>query len=507
MAELDAKISRQLAAHHDVRIADGALIAAVKLTRRHLPGRQLPDKAISLLDTACARVAMSQHVRPSQIEDVDQALQVVNQALAWQQSDRDMGLSDASAQGLEQRRDELTQQVQAMLGELDVQRGQVRGLMKELASDGRVDRTTATHESILKSLATPSSTLWVRPWVDEQIVADVLSEWTGVPSERMATDDAQRMLDLQRDLSARIHGQEGALKQLVDVLQIARAGLNDAQRPLGVFALAGPTGTGKTETALALSDLLFGGAANLIHFNMNEFQEAHSVSTLKGAPPGYVGYGKGGRLTEAVRRRPYSVVLLDEFDQAHRDVHEIFYQAFDKGWMEDGEGRRVSFRNCLILLTTNLGAEGIEAACEADADAGTAKLSGLAHQALRDHLSPALLARMRVVAYRPLTQEAMARIVDESIVELRQCLAESDISLEVSDDVRQWAGRIAVRHPSRGRAARDLLREAAVPTIAQGVLSAQSAKRSLRQVRLSAPESLEIEFDPPLLGAEAPLSA
>jgi type VI secretion system protein VasG len=491
-------IASRFAEHHGVHIADSALSAAVHLSRRHLPARQLPDKAISLLDTACARVAMSQNAKPAAMDALDEQIQAANQALDWGSRDGLLGLEVEDDKPLRELRDSLLARMSDMSQALESQRGRVQALLEEFARSGRVDRAAEANGDLLAELASSRPDLWVRPWVDAQVIASVLSEWTGVPSTHLAINDVDRMLKLEQELGARIHGQDGALRQIIDSLQVARAGLNDPERPLGVFMLAGPTGTGKTETAIALSDQLFGGAEYLIHFNMNEFQEPHSVSTLKGAPPGYVGYGKGGRLTEAVRRRPYSVVLLDEFDQAHRDVHEVFYQVFDKGWMEDGEGRRISFRNCLILLTSNVGAEQIEAACQAQADLEAAKLTGIAHQALSRHFAPALLARMQVVGFKPLDKAAMAQIADRTLSELSGRLAEGGIVLNADGDVREWVARIAIQHPAKGRAARDLLRQIALPTIAQGVLSAKSLGRPLNEVCLSAPSKLQIEFLPAL---------
>lgn len=493
-------IAPRFAKHHGVHIADSALSAAVHLSRRHLPARQLPDKAISLLDTACARVAMSQNVKPAAMDALNEEILAANQALDWTSRDGLLGLEAGDSKVLKERRDTLLERMGDMSKKLESQRSRVQALLQELDCNGSVDREARANSTLLSELDSSSVELWVRPWVDAQVVASVLSEWTGVPSTHLAINDADRMLQLEQELSARIHGQDGALRQIIDALQVARAGLSDPLRPLGVFMLAGPTGTGKTETAIALSDQLFGGAEQLLHFNMNEFQEAHSVSTLKGAPPGYVGYGKGGRLTEAVRRKPYSVVLLDEFDQAHRDVHEVFYQVFDKGWMEDGEGRRVSFRNCLILLTSNLGASQIEAACAAQADLGAARLAGIAHQELSRHFAPALLARMQVIGFQPLGEAAMAQIADRTIAELSSRLAEAGIVLNANDEVREWVAKIAMQHPSKGRAARDLLRQIALPTIAQGVLNAKSLGQPLGEVRLSAGGKLQVEFVPTLDG-------
>ena len=339
-------IAPKFAKHHGVHISDTALAAAVSLSRRHLPGRQLPDKAISLLDTACARVAMSQSTAPSELERLGQQILTVDQALHWRANDRRMGLSVPDDEDLQQQRLDLNQQVLAVEATVEKQRLQVNQWLADFA---RANNSGDQQDFIdLTPFDTDNTMQWVKPWVDEQAIAEVLSDWTGVPSTQLDNDDAQRIVALESELQARIYGQADALHAIAKTLQVSRAGLNEPHRPLGVLMLAGPTGTGKSQTAAALSELLFGGAANLIQFNMNEFHEAHTVSTLKGAPPGYVGYGKGGRMTEAVRQRPYSVLLLDEFDRAHSDIHEIFYQAFDQGWMEDGEGRRISFRNCLM---------------------------------------------------------------------------------------------------------------------------------------------------------------
>jgi type VI secretion system protein VasG len=281
----------------------------------------------------------------------------------------------------------------------------------------------------------------------------------------------------------------------VQTLKVSRAGLNEPQRPLGVLLLAGPTGTGKSHTAQALAELLFSGQRHLLQFNMNEFHEAHTVSTLKGAPPGYVGYGKGGRLTEAVRQNPYSVLLLDEFDRAHRDVHEMFLQVFDQGWMEDGEGRHINFRNCLILLTSNLAEAEIEAACAATPGIPQAQLQALVRERLQRHFAPALLGRIQLVAFRPLTLPALTGIAEQALAEVGQRVGANGLVWQVEPAVAPWIAQAVARHPASGRAVRDLLRQHVLPVIAQNLLAARAEQRSLARVRLCVEGRLSLYFD------------
>lgn len=488
-------IAPRFATHHGVQIADSALSAAVKLSRRYLPARQLPDKAISLLDTACARVSMSQSTPPADLEAVQHDILTVNQALQWRANDRRLGLLHGDDQSLHQKQQQLQEKAASLAQTIQAQREQVGAWLKRLA-ENKADEADGT-AALPHTWHTPQNNqkAFVRPWVDAQAIADILSEWTGVPVTELAQDDAQRMVEMQAQLHSRIHGQDGALQTIVQTLKVSRAGLNEPHRPLGVLMLAGPTGTGKSQTAAALADLLFSGERHLIHFNMNEFQEAHTVSTLKGAPPGYVGYGKGGRLTEAVRQRPYSVLLLDEFDRAHADVHEMFYQVFDQGWMEDGEGRRINFRNCLILLTTNLGDAEIEAACTATPDITSTRLDALARERMQSRFAPALLGRMQVVAFRPLAVAALTRIAEQALAEVGQRLGENALTWDVEPTVAAWIAQAVANNPASGRAVRDMLRQHVVPIIAQNLLAARAEQRLLTRVRLCADPSLSLYFD------------
>jgi type VI secretion system protein VasG len=487
-------IAPRFGQHHGVQIADSALAAAVHLSRRYLPTRQLPDKAISLLDTACARVAMSQSCSPAELESLHHQALTIEHALQWRSSDRRLGLAAEADDVLLERQQAIKAKVGEVTKSFEIQRKDVAAWLQD------IQKVAGQESSQVAPIAWhDKGKAWVKPWVDEQAIAQVISEWTGVPCADLAQDDASRWVSLGELLNARIYGQHNAVHSIAQALQVSMSGLNDPERPLGVMLLAGPTGTGKSQTAAALAELLFGGERHLIQFNMNEFQESHTVSTLKGAPPGYVGYGKGGRLTETVRKKPYSVLLLDEFDRAHPDIHEIFYQVFDKGWMEDGEGRRISFRNCLILLTTNLGDEEITRACRQESDISQAKLEAVLHQRLQKTFAPPLLSRMQVVAYRPLSTESLTDIAHQALAEIGERLYAQSIDWAVDHEVAPWIANAVSQHPSSARAVRDLLRQHVVPKIARGVLLAQSGAKPLGAVTLAIHEAqISLSFEPKL---------
>ena len=412
------------AEHHGVTMLDEAVRAAVALSHRYIPARQLPDKAISLLDTACARVAMSLHTPPAVVDrlrqriaalDVELALLAQEEAVSRGSETRSQRVEDANAR-LEAAEHELSahearwQEELAMVQQIHALRTKKRE-EGECGAEGEWPsaRLQALEEELL--LRQQDAPL-VFPQVDESVVAAIVADWTGIPVGRMVKDEAAAVFKLQSVLDERVIGQSQALAAVAERIQISRARLADPNKPVGVFLLVGPSGVGKTETALALAEAMYGGEQNLITINMSEFQEPHTVSTLKGSPPGYVGYGEGGVLTEAVRRKPYSVVLLDEVEKAHPDVHEIFYQVFDKGWMEDGEGRHIDFRNTTILLTSNVGAELIASLCEDPALVPEVEALREALQpALRQVFPAAFLGRLSVVPYLPLGEQALGNIV------------------------------------------------------------------------------------------------
>lgn len=487
-------ISPHFANHHNVIIRESALQAAVHLSLRHLPSRQLPDKAISLLDTACARVALSQHAQPEKIESLEAKLAVMQTEVNNLQNEvrfdgqelkRMSELQDAIS-GKEQHLAELSQRQQ-----------------QELLAVQELHKAEQLQPECLPKLAEQLGELQadglplVYPWVDDRVVAEVLSDWTGIPTGRMLQNDLDNALNLNQLLEGQIFGQQTAIHEIAQAVRISRAGIQAHDRPLGVFMLSGPSGVGKTETALALAEAMYGGAHNLIVFNMSEFQESHTVSTLKGAPPGYVGYGKGGKLTEAVRRKPYSIVLLDEFDKAHPDIHEAFYQVFDKGVMEDGEGRMISFRQCFILMTCNVGAAEIETTLAETPDLKTEALRPILHDALVRVFPPALLARMNIIPYVPLSIEAITHIAAKQISRLQLRLQkEVGVSLVLEGDIPGWIAKRVSAHPSRGRAVESLLQQAILPPISNEVLQRKRTGQELQNIQLMVEnDNLSVYFD------------
>jgi len=434
--------------HHKVRISDEAVVAAVTLSARYIPARQLPDKAVSLLDTAAARVAISQSATPALVADLRAEIAALEGELAAKQAQADLGtvnqerideigelletraaaLAEAEAHYAHEK--ELVEDILALRERLAEARAAANGADPAAAAapqdddapapDAEPDAPPADPAAVQSDLIARVNTLeggdparrMIYAHVDEQAVASVVSDWTGIPVGRMVTDELRAILTLPDRLRERVIGQDHGLTQIAKRIETNRAKLDNPGKPIGVFMLCGPSGVGKTETALALAEAIYGGEQNVITINMSEFQEAHTVSALKGAPPGYVGYGEGGRLTEAVRRKPYSVVLLDEIEKAHPDVHELFFQVFDKGMMEDGTGRRIDFKNCVILLTSNVGTEVImDMAARGETRPEPDELA----EALRPHLQkvfpPALLGRIVTIPYFPLSAEVLGGIV------------------------------------------------------------------------------------------------
>ncbi|CAB3650007.1 type VI secretion system ATPase TssH [Trinickia soli] len=487
-------IAPTMEAHHGVQVLDEALHAAVALSHRYINDRQLPDKAVSLLDTVCARVAASRHTAPPELDRAQErvATLAAQRTAALREHaigrceptqvrrvDETLAGARAHAAALEALWREQVCRVDAVLtlrneicddarfncesASAQAQRGDGDGRRAELA---RLERELNDRQG---------ETPFVAANVDREAVAAVVQEWTGVPVRRMLRDELEGVLGLAGRLDADIVGQPQATRRIARRMQSARAGLQRPGRPLGVFLLAGPSGVGKTETARALADSLYGGERNLLVFHMSEFQEGHTVSTLKGAPPGYVGYGEGGALTEAVRRKPYCVLLLDEIDKAHRDVHALFYQVFDKGVMEDGQGRMIDFRNTVVLLTTNVGCECVTQAWnEAGGDAEAAY--ELARAPLRERLltvfPAALLARMTTVPYFPLSNASLRSIVETQLGRTRdQVLAHHASTLEYDDAVIAAVTERCAHGEGGARLVDAVIAEALVPEIACAVLS------------------------------------
>jgi len=481
--------------HHKVRISDEAIVAAVNFSQRYIPARQLPDKAVSLLDTACARVAISQTAKPAAVEDCEvaiAALESERQALL-----KDSDLSEAQAPVIAELQEKLVKQKERA-AKLDEDWGREKALVKEILDlretiaetrgeiDIEADRAVLRQKAATLSAINPESRM-IYPHVDEQAVAAVVSDWTGIPVGRMMADEVETVLNLADILTRRIVGQSHGLEMIARRIETSRARLDNPGKPIGVFLLCGPSGVGKTETALALAESLYGGEQNIITINMSEFQEAHTVATLKGAPPGYVGYGEGGRLTEAVRRRPYSVVLLDEIEKAHPDVHEIFFQVFDKGVMEDGSGRRIDFRNTLILLTSNVGTEMIMDAAKRPSppDAGT--LAVALKPALLEVFPPALLGRVVTIPYYPLSAAMLAGIVRLQLKRVGQRIADNHKATFETDEAAVDLIVSMCNDPdSGGRVIDNIITNTILPALSREILKRALAREPIQAAKVFA---------------------
>lgn len=425
-------IASVLENHHKVQILDEGIEAAVSLSARYIPARQLPDKSVSVLDTACARVAVSQHAVPPVVDNARKTLASLateieiidrDEAAGYEVAERRLSAETQKAEEEERLKilDARWEAEKAVALDIFELRRQLRGDGSDADKDGDADGELSDKDrkKLMKDLKAKNARLeklqgedpLILPIVDAQAVASVVGDWTGIPVGRMVSDEIDTILNLESHLAKRVIGQDHAMGMIAKRIQTSRAGLDNPTKPIGVFLLAGTSGVGKTETALALAEVLYGGEQNVITINMSEYQEAHTVSSLKGAPPGYVGYGEGGVLTEAVRRKPYSVVLLDEVEKAHPDVHEIFFQVFDKGVMEDGEGRVIDFKNTLILLTSNAGSDLIMDLC---ADPELMPEPDSISKALRDPLlqifPAALLGRLVTIPYYPLSPQMLSEI-------------------------------------------------------------------------------------------------
>ena len=522
-----------LEAHHKVEVLDEAIEAAVRLSHRYIPARQLPDKAISLLDTACARVAVSQHATPPEVEDAERRLASlrVEEGIVEREGRIGIEVTDRAAKvaealaGAEAALADATRRweaEQALVGEVLDLRARLRraGEPIEAAPDAPPGATDTEdqgsaeqaplapeeRQAALAALRAKAARLaeaqgerpLILPAVDRAAVGAVVQDWTGIPLGRMLASQTERALNLAAILAERVVGQDHAMRAIANRVQTAAAGLGAPEKPQGVFMLCGPSGVGKTETALALAETLYGGEGNLISINMSEFQEAHTVSTLKGAPPGYVGYGKGGVLTEAVRRRPYSVVLLDEVEKAHPDVHEIFFQVFDKGMMDDSEGRRIDFKNTLIILTSNAGTDEIMAATDGGrAEADPEDLSRRLRAPLLEVFPPALLGRLVVVPYLPLSAAMIDSIAGQKLSGIaRRLKAAYGADLLMGDGAMDLIRSRATEIESGGRMIDAILTNTLLPELSRQVLGRRLAGEALHKVTVTGgPDGFAYAFE------------
>ena len=502
-------VASVLEKHHRVQLLDEAIENAVTLSHRYIPARQLPDKAVSLLDTACARVAVSQHATPAEVEDCQRRIEALEIEAGIIEREASVGVdvgnrgTEVAAKlavererlaGLDKRwKDEkaIVDRVLALRAQLRDGGKPVDGAPAAAEAAAAPDRETLLAELRLEQdkLATlQGDSPLIMPSVDAQAVASVVADWTGIPVGRMVKNELEAVLRLGETLGQRVIGQQHGLDMIAKRIQTSRAKLDNPNKPIGVFMLCGTSGVGKTETALALAEALYGGEQNVITINMSEFQEAHTVSTLKGAPPGYVGYGEGGILTEAVRRRPYSVVLLDEVEKAHSDVHELFFQVFDKGRMEDGEGRMIDFKNTIILLTSNVGSELIMNMCkDPELLPDPESLATALQEPLMKVFPPALLGRLVTIPYYPLSDDMLARIIRLQLGRIQKRVETNHrIPYRFTDDAVTLIVKRCNNAEAGGRIIDAILTNTVLPRISIEYLTRMSRGQELLGIELGA---------------------
>jgi type VI secretion system protein VasG len=485
-------LTATLEKHHKTRILDEAISEAVRLSARFIPSRQLPDKAISLIDTACARVAMSQAAIPAPIEDLRRRIDLI---------DTELGILDrevATGGAHEARIAEITEEklaAQNGLAALETRFEQEKKIATEISAiRAQIENKDDTEDKValrtkLNALHEELKTLQgemplIFPVVDGQAVAEIVESWTGIPAGRMQSDEIHTVLKLKEAMEARIVGQPHALEAVAQAIRTSRAKLTDPRKPIGVFLMVGTSGTGKTETALTLANLLYGGEQNLTTINMTEFKEEHKVSLLMGSPPGYVGYGEGGILTEAVRRRPYSVILLDEMEKAHPGVQDVFFQVFDKGNMKDGEGRDIDFKNTVLIMTSNAGTDLID---KLFADPETAPdAAGLA-EALRPELmkyfKPAFLGRVTIVPYFPLSEDVIKQIVKLQLNKIAKRVKDAyKADFEYAPELVETIAARCKESSSGARNVENILSRSLLPELSAEVLAKLAAGENITKV-------------------------
>ena len=523
-------LTEKMESHHNVRILDEAIVECVKLSSRYITGRQLPDKSVSVLDTACAKVAIGQGATPAAVEDATRRIQNLSSEIESLEREQVTGAEhDTRLAELSEKRSA----AEAELAKLNEQWAKEKELVEKIRNirvklemtrldekpAEKADGDVATDEAVADEAAADDATAaeaapavpvdtallkaelqkanqelkqiqgdnpLMQPVVNGQTVAEVISGWTGIPIGKMVADEINAVLTLATTLQERVLGQNHALEAISQRIRTARAGLTDPKRPIGVFMLVGTSGVGKTETALALADSLYGGERNLISINMSEYQEAHTVSSLKGSPPGYVGYGEGGVLTEAVRRKPYSVVLLDEVEKAHSDVMELFFQVFDKGVLEDGEGREIDFKNCIILLTSNIGTDTIMKLC---ADPDTMPLPDGLIEAIKPELNkafkPALLGRMVTVPFYPISDEIMRLIIRLQLGKIAKRIKDNHgAQFSFDDAVIETVAKRCTDVDSGARNVYNILTGTLLPEMSGEVLSRMASGQGINSVHV-----------------------
>ncbi|MFM0242176.1 type VI secretion system ATPase TssH [Paraburkholderia phytofirmans] len=499
--------------HFNVRVLDDAITEAVRLSHRYISGRQLPDKAISVLDTACAKVALAHSSTPAAIDDTKKRLERIDAEIAALEREAASGaLHDERLAELRGLREEDLKDLAADEARYDKERvlvTEIVGLRADIdaarvssADPEQADKAQQAREKLAARVAELHALQGGQPMVplqvDAHVVAEIVASWTGIPLGRMVKDEIQTVLNLQPLLAARVIGQDHALEAIAQRVRTASANLEDPNKPRGVFMFMGPSGVGKTETALALADVLYGGERKMVTINMSEYQEAHSVSGLKGSPPGYVGYGEGGVLTEAVRRNPYSVVLLDEVEKAHPDVLEMFFQVFDKGTMDDAEGREIDFRNTLIILTSNVGSQAVMQAClnkSAEELPDADELAETLRPQLYKAFKPAFLGRMKVVPYYPISDDVLAEIIELKLDRIRRRIESNHKAVFEWDE--SLVDAVLARCTEVDSGARNvdhILNGTLLPEVAQQVLERVANGAAIERIAVRASEAGEFDY-------------
>ncbi|MDD1826592.1 type VI secretion system ATPase TssH [Photobacterium sp. ZSDE20] len=498
-------VAASLQAHHGAFIAESAIEAAVNLSIRYLPSRQLPDKAISLLDTASARIALTQGAKPEVLETLEQTVRYQeNEKSALEKED---ALFSNSAEVIKELAQSIEENQQALAAyytrwEKEIELvDQIKTVQQEITEEQEQDAVDATKQKQLDALRTELADLQgeeplVYAMVDDNTIAQVIANWTGIPVGNMMSDEIAKLLTLEDELNTRVIGQDVAKNELAKAIRISRAGLTDNRKPIGVFLMCGPSGVGKTETAMALAEQLYGGSNDLTVINMTEFKEEHKISMLLGSPAGYVGFGEGGVLTEAIRRNPYSVLLLDEMEKAHPGVHDLFYQIFDKGHIKDSEGRTVDFKNTIIIMTSNAADQAICDVCAKSTDRiDNDELLESIRPDLQQYFKPAFLGRTTIVPYYPLNDEELAKITEISLNRIKKKLAEQyQASFTWDADFIQFVVDRNTDPTTGGRAVEQIINRSLMPRLAEECIGRLSRSEPITQVTVSATNN-SADFD------------
>lgn len=490
-------VAASLQKHHGAFIAESAIDAAVNLSIRYLPSRQLPDKAISLLDTASARIALTQGAKPEVIESLEQTIRYQkNEKAALEKENALFGIAEEEIAQISQEIDENEAQLAALNTRWQEEIklvDKIKALQEEISNaQGEQAPDLSKQKTLNDTIDTLSQLQGEQPlvnaMVDDNTIAQVIANWTGIPVGNMMSDEIARLLSLEEELDKRVIGQDVAKQELAKAIRISRAGLTDSRKPIGVFLMCGPSGVGKTETAMALAEQLYGGANDMTIINMTEFKEEHKISMLLGSPAGYVGFGEGGVLTEAIRRNPYSVLLLDEMEKAHPGVHDLFYQIFDKGHIKDSEGRTVDFKNTIIIMTSNAADQAICDACEdRDQRMSNEELLESIRPDLQHYFKPAFLGRTTIVPYYPLNDEELAKITEISLNRIKKKLAEQyQASFTWDKGFVDFVVNKNTDPTTGGRAVEQIINRSLMPKLAEECISRLSQQQPITQVSVVA---------------------